>query len=122
MIMADANVVFWNRESDEFKQLRHHIVDNKVGGVLVFRSEVLPTALATNRWQEMAKVPLLVSADLEMGTGMRFDDTPWWAPNMAVAATGDAKWARLQGEATARRHARWASTGSLRRRGCEQQS
>ncbi|MGH9935349.1 MAG: glycoside hydrolase family 3 protein, partial [Blastocatellia bacterium] len=29
------------------------------------------------------------------------DDTPWWAPNMAVAATGDPKWARLQGEATA---------------------
>ncbi len=32
---------------------------------------------------------------------MRMDDTPWWAPNMAVAATGDPNWARLQGEATA---------------------
>ena len=32
---------------------------------------------------------------------MRLDDTTWWAPNMAVAATGDPKWARLQGEATA---------------------
>ncbi len=101
MFMADANVVFWNRESEEFKKLQHQIVDNKVGGVLVFRSEVLPTALAANRWQELAKVPLLVSSDLEMGLGMRFDETPWWSPNMAVAATGDVKWARLQGEATA---------------------
>ncbi|MBS1788182.1 MAG: hypothetical protein JST85_10690 [Acidobacteria bacterium] len=101
MFMADANVVFWNRESEEFKKLRHQIVDNKVGGVLVFRSEVLATALSANRWQELAKIPLLISADLEMGMGMRFDDTPWWAPNMAVAATGDIKWARLQGEATA---------------------
>lgn len=101
MFMADANVVFWNRESEEFKKLQHQIVDNKVGGVLVFRSEVLPTALSANRWQEMAKIPLLISADLEMGMGMRFDQTPWWAPNMAVAATGDVKWARLQGEATA---------------------
>lgn len=101
MFMADANVVFWNRESEEFKKLQHQIVDNKVGGVLVFRSEVLATALSTNRWQEMAKIPLLISADLEMGMGMRFDQTPWWAPNMAVAATGDVKWARLQGEATA---------------------
>ena len=101
MFMADANVVFWNRESEEFKKLQHHIVDNKVGGVLVFRSEVLATALSTNRWQELAKVPLLISSDLEMGMGMRFDETPWWAPNMAVAATGDVKWARLQGEATA---------------------
>lgn len=101
MFMADANVVFWNRESEEFKKLQHQIVDNKVGGVLVFRSEVLATALSTNRWQELAKVPLLISSDLEMGMGMRFDETPWWAPNMAVAATGDVKWARLQGEATA---------------------
>lgn len=101
MMFADANIVFWNRESDEYKKLQHHIVDNKVGGVLIFRSEVWPTAVLANRWQEMAKVPLLISSDLEMGMGMRFDDTPWWAPNMAVAATGDTKWARLQGEATA---------------------
>src|SRR5262249_16985648 len=101
MILADANLVFWNRESDEYKKLQHHIVDNKVGGVILFRSEVWPTALLTNRWQEMAKLPLLISADLEMGPGMRLDDTPWWAPNMAVAATGDPNWARLQGEATA---------------------
>lgn len=101
MVIADANISFWNRESEEYKKLQHHIVDNKVGGVILFRSEVWPTAVITNRWQEMAKVPLLISSDLEMGVGMRFEETPWWAPNMAVAATGDTKWARLQGEATA---------------------
>ena len=101
MIIAEANVVFWNREGAEYRKLRHHIVDNKVGGVILFRSQVWPAAVVTNRWQEMAKAPLLISADLEMGPGMRLDDTPWWAPNMAVAATGDPKWARLQGEATA---------------------
>jgi beta-N-acetylhexosaminidase len=101
MVIADANLSFWNRESEEYKKLQHHIVDNKVGGVILFRSEVWPTAIVTNRWQEMAKIPLLISSDLEMGVGMRFEDTPWWPPNMAVAATGDARWARLQGEATA---------------------
>ncbi len=101
MLIADANVIFWNRESDEYKKLQHHIVDNKVGGVTLYRSEVWPAAFLTNRWQQMSKVPLLISADLEMGMGMRLDDTPWWPPNMAVAATGDVKWARLQGEATA---------------------
>jgi beta-N-acetylhexosaminidase len=50
----------------------------------------------------MAKYPLLISADLEAGAGMRFDDTvnlPW---NMAVAATGNSEYARRQGEITAR--------------------
>lgn len=101
MIIAEANVVFWNRDGAEYKKLRHHIVNNKVGGVILFRSQVWPAAVVTNRWQEMAKVPLLISADLEMGPGMRLDDTPWWAPNMAVAATGDPNLARLQGESTA---------------------
>lgn len=102
MFLADAYITFWNRDNEAYKALQHHIVDNKVGGVIVFRSEVWPTAILTNRWQELAKTPLLISADLEMGPGMRFDDTPWWAPNMAVAATGDVKWARLHGEATAK--------------------
>ncbi len=101
MVMADANVVFWNRENPDYQKMRHHLVDNKVGGVLLFRSEVWPAAILANRWQQMAKVPLLMAADLEMGMGMRFDDTPWWVPNMAVAATGDPQFARLQGEATA---------------------
>src|SRR5262245_12308134 len=35
MIIADANIVFWNRESEEYRKLRRHIVDNKVGGVIL---------------------------------------------------------------------------------------
>jgi SSS family transporter len=102
MITVNTNLVFMNRESDEYRQLRHQIVDNKVGGLILSRSQVWAAALLTNRLQEAAKVPLLVSADLEMGPGMRLDDTTWWPPNMAVAATGDVKYARLQGSYTAR--------------------
>ena len=102
MITVNTNAVFINRESDEYRQLRHQIEDNKVGGLILSRSQVWAAALLTNRWQEAAKVPLLVSADLEMGPGMRLDDTTWWPPNMAVAATGDVKYARLQGSYTAR--------------------
>ena len=52
--------------------------------------------------QQLARYPLLISADLEAGSGMRFDDTinfPW---NMAVAATGNPEYARRQGALTAR--------------------
>ena len=102
MIAVRANAVFMNRESEEYKQLRRQIVNNKVGGLILSRSQVWAAAMLTNRLQEMAKVPLLISADLEMGPGMRLDDTTWWAPNMAVAATGETKYARLQGSYTAR--------------------
>ncbi|HWQ33891.1 MAG TPA: glycoside hydrolase family 3 N-terminal domain-containing protein [Blastocatellia bacterium] len=102
MFLADASAVFMNRESDGYKQLEHHIRDNKVGGIILFRSDVWATAMLTNRFQELSKLPLLISSDLEMGMGMRLNDTPWWPPNMAVAATGEPKYARLQGEITAR--------------------
>lgn len=101
MFFADGNAIFMNRESEAYKQLAHHIVGNKVGGVLWFRSDVWATAIMTNRLQQMSKLPLLVASDLEMGLGMRLDETPWWPPNMAVAATGDENYARLQGKLTA---------------------
>jgi beta-N-acetylhexosaminidase len=102
MFMADANAVFMNRGSDLYRQLEHHVRDNKVGGIILFRSDVWATAILTNRMQELSKLPLLISADLEMGLGMRLNDTPWWPPNMAVGATGDPALARRQGEVTAR--------------------
>lgn len=102
MFLADGNAIFMNRQTDAYQQLKHHIEDNKVGGVLWFRSDVWATAVLTNRLQTMADVPLLVASDLEMGLGMRFNDTQWWPPNMAVAATGETKYALNQGICTAR--------------------
>jgi Glycosyl hydrolase family 3 N terminal domain len=102
MFMADGNAIFMNRETEIYKQLEHQIKDNKVGGVLWFRSDVWTTAVLTNRLQELSELPLLISADLEMGLGMRLNDTQWWPPNMAVAATGEPKYALNQGMCTAR--------------------
>ena len=101
MVSADTNAIYMSRDSEAYKKLVHHIVDNKVGTLILFRSDVWATAVLTNRLQQMSKIPLLVSADLEMGPGMRLDDTDWWPPNMAVAATGDPAWAKQQGSLTA---------------------
>ncbi|HEY0727326.1 MAG TPA: glycoside hydrolase family 3 N-terminal domain-containing protein, partial [Pyrinomonadaceae bacterium] len=84
------------------RALKHHVENNKVGGIILFRSPVYESVILVNRMQQLAKYPLLISADLESGPGMRFDDTinfPW---NMAVAATGNPDYARRQGELTAR--------------------
>jgi len=102
LISVGINATFLNQDSDAYATLRHHIEDNKVGGIILFRGAVYESVILVNRMQQLAKYPLLISADLEAGAGMRFDDTvnfPW---NMAVAATGNPNYARRQGEATGR--------------------
>jgi beta-N-acetylhexosaminidase len=102
LISVGVNATFLNQDSDAFRSLKHDIEDNKVGGIILFRGPVYESVILVNRMQQLARYPLLISADLEAGAGMRFDDTvnfPW---NMAVAATGNPDYARRQGEITAR--------------------
>ena len=102
LIAVGINATFLNQDSDAYRALKHQIEDNKVGGVILFRGPVYESVILVNRMQQLAHYPLLISADLEAGAGMRFDDTvnfPW---NMAVAATGNPEYARRQGELTAR--------------------
>src|ERR671914_2520153 len=102
LISVGLNATFLNQESEAYRTLKHHIEDNKVGGLILFRGPVYESVILSNRMQQLARYPLLISADLEAGAGMRFDDTvnfPW---NMAVTATGNPDYARRQGEITAR--------------------
>jgi beta-N-acetylhexosaminidase len=102
LICIAVNATFLNQDSDAFKALRHQIEDNHVGGIILFRGPVYESVVLVNRMQNLARYPLLISADLEAGSGMRFDDTvnlPW---NMAVGATDNPDYARRQGAVTAR--------------------
>ena len=101
LIYVGINAVFLNQDSDEYRELKHHIEDNKVGGIILFRGPVYESVILVNRMQQLAHYPLLISADLEAGAGMRFENTvnfPW---NMAVGATGNPEYARRQGAVTA---------------------
>jgi beta-N-acetylhexosaminidase len=102
LISVGVNATFLNQDSDAYKALRHQVEDNHVGGIVLFRGPVYESVILVNRMQSLARYPLLISADLEAGAGMRFDDTvnlPW---NMAVGATDDPEFARRQGALTAR--------------------
>ena len=102
LIYVGVNATFLNQDSEAFKALRHQVVDNHVGGIILFHGPVYESVVLCNRMQQLAKEPLLISADLEAGSGMRFDDTvnfPW---NMAIAATGNPDYARRAGELTGR--------------------
>jgi beta-N-acetylhexosaminidase len=102
LVHIGINARFLSQDSNEFQDLKRHVTENKIGGIIVFVGGVYETVHLVNRMQELAKVPLLISADFETGVGMRFEDTvnfPW---NMAVAATGNPDFARRQGAIVAR--------------------
>src|SRR2546430_5408555 len=102
LISVGVNATVLNQDSEAFKALRQQVVDNHVGGIILFRGPVYESVVLVNRMQQLAKYPLLISSDLEAGSGMRFDDTvnfPW---NMAIAATGNPDFARRAGDLTAR--------------------
>jgi beta-N-acetylhexosaminidase len=102
LISVGINATFLSQESEPFKQLRRQVEQNHIGGIILFRGSVYESVHLVNRMQQLARRPLLISADLEAGAGMRFIDTinfPW---NMAVGATRNPEYARRMGEATAR--------------------
>src|SRR5260370_26345437 len=88
LLSVGINATFLNQDSDAYAALKHQIADNHVGGIILFRGPVYESVVLVNRMHHLSRYPLLISADLEAGAGMRFDDTvnfPW---NMAVATTG----------------------------------
>ncbi|HEY6140342.1 MAG TPA: glycoside hydrolase family 3 N-terminal domain-containing protein [Thermoanaerobaculia bacterium] len=102
LFVVDAWGVFVSESSPAYKRLLHHVRDNHVGGFMWHVSNVYETAALDERLQAESRVPLLISADLESGIGMRFTDTTFWPWAMAVAATGDPSLAEAEGRIAAR--------------------
>jgi beta-N-acetylhexosaminidase len=101
LISIGVNATFLNRESDAYKAIRRQVEENHVGGIILFGSPVYESVVLINRMQAVARRPLLVSADLERGAGMRFYDTTDFGWVMATGATGNPDYARRMGEITA---------------------
>src|SRR6266568_2493877 len=56
-------------DSDEMNTIRRNIVEFHVGGYHTFGGDSAGQALMINEMQRMAKVPLLITGDLEGGPG-----------------------------------------------------
>ena len=102
LFVPGAHGMFMAESSKSYQQFVHDVRDNHVGGFIWFVSNVYETALLNQKLQEQSKVPLLISADLESGIGMRFLDTTFWPSAMAIAATGDPSYAEKEGRVVAR--------------------
>jgi len=102
LIHVGINARFANQESAFFKDIRRHVVENKIGGIIFFGAPIYETTHIANRMQEAAKYPLLMSLDAETGIGMRFEDATNFPWAMAVTATGNPEFARRMGVITGR--------------------
>jgi beta-N-acetylhexosaminidase len=78
------------------------ILVNVTQGRVVAKAEPLDVASFLNKMQRVARVPLLVSGDLERGASMRLNSTTVFPHAMAFAAAHDPAAVRYEGEITAR--------------------
>jgi beta-glucosidase-like glycosyl hydrolase/CubicO group peptidase (beta-lactamase class C family) len=101
---------FTATDSDAYRQLVHDVQDLHVGGFIVIthgsplgivKSQAYPTAVLANQLQAKSKLPLLIGADFERGTAMRYDEGTSFPTAMAVAAAGNPKDAYTMGKITA---------------------
>ena len=100
-------------DSDAYDRLRELIVTHGIGGVVISIGPPLEVAARINALQELADVPILVTADMEHGPGQRLDGgvvLPWglrngggtrFPPVMALGAADDERLAYELGRITA---------------------
>src|SRR5262245_61501629 len=69
LLAVGVNATFLNQQSETYRTLKHHVEDNMVGSIILFRGPVYESVVLVNRMQQLARYPLLVSADLEAGAG-----------------------------------------------------
>jgi len=67
------------------------IKDQQVGGLVFFQGGPVRQAALINRYQKIAKVPLLIAQDGEWGVGMRLDSTISYPYQMTLGAIQDDK-------------------------------
>ncbi|HSP14092.1 MAG TPA: glycoside hydrolase family 3 protein [Thermoanaerobaculia bacterium] len=91
---------FKSVDSDEFQKLRHDVVDLHAGGYHVGSGDAAGIAVVINELQRAAKVPLLITADLEGGAGYVLFGATRFPLAMAIGATGSEKLAYEAGKAS----------------------
>ncbi|MFC1553968.1 glycoside hydrolase family 3 N-terminal domain-containing protein [candidate division KSB1 bacterium] len=102
MITVPISPEFNNVNSQYFKdRIEKQILNNKVGGFILYSGTAAQTAVLTNRLQSLSRIPLLFASDLESGLGNKMEGGIHFPHNMALGATRSEKLAFLQGKVTA---------------------
>lgn len=80
---------FSNKDQKHFDEITSLVLNEKIGGLCFFQGGPVRQAILTNKYQSIAKVPLLISIDAEWGLGMRLDSTFSYPRQMTLGATSD---------------------------------
>jgi beta-N-acetylhexosaminidase len=91
---------FKSLDSPEFQKLRSDVVDYHVGGYHVSTGDAAGVAVVINELQHLAKIPLLITADLEGGAGYTMFGATRFPLAMAIGATGNETFAYEAGKAS----------------------
>jgi beta-glucosidase-like glycosyl hydrolase/CubicO group peptidase (beta-lactamase class C family) len=92
---------FYNESDPTYQRMVKLVKEYHIGGAMFYRSDPYAVARNIEKLQSMAKIPLLMMADIEWGITMRINDGTDFLQNMAVGATGDEKYAYQMGFITA---------------------
>ncbi len=102
VMFAVAPGIFTNIQSDDFQKIKDNVQTYHVGGYHIEGGDPATAYLIISRMQELAKVPLLVTADLEGGAGFQFPGATRFPRAMAIGATGNPQYAYDAASLTAR--------------------
>jgi beta-N-acetylhexosaminidase len=101
MIVPSLTAGFTNVESDAYQEIERNISRYHVGGYHAFAGDPVGLALLLNRMQQSAKVPLLITGDLEGGPGLVYVGATRLPRAMALGAAGSEELAYEAGRITA---------------------
>lgn len=80
-----------NRDENHYKEIDRLVSQYHIGGLIFFQGGPGRQAVLTNRYQRLAKIPLLIAIDAEWGLGMRLDSTISFPKAMTLGAISDNK-------------------------------
>jgi beta-N-acetylhexosaminidase len=93
---------FRNADSAYIRELESLVAVSKIGGLILFApARVYESAELANRFQRLAKVPLLMAADFEAGAANRVTGATLFPPLMSLGAAGSEELAYAMGRITA---------------------
>ncbi|MEZ5023120.1 MAG: glycoside hydrolase family 3 N-terminal domain-containing protein [Chitinophagales bacterium] len=95
-----------NQSEENYKSLEYEIKQYHLGGLIFFQGNPAKQIELTNRYQNVAKYPLMIGIDAEWGLGMRLDSTISYPRQLLLGAIQDDELIYEMGREIGRQHKR----------------